>query len=70
MAVTTRQQTVLIPVQRDAPPLAPLLPIQRDRRSVSPVPVRRVTTLGVAFGVSLFLWLTVVAGVAALAHAL
>ena len=70
MAVTSRQQAVLIPVQRDAPPLAPLLPIQRDRRSISPVPVRRVTALGVAFGVSLFLWLTVVAGVAALAHAL
>jgi len=74
MAVTSRQQTVLIPMQRDALPLAPLLPIQRDRRSISPVPVRRIsklgTKLGIAFGVSLFLWLTVVAGVAALAHAL
>jgi hypothetical protein len=70
MAVTSRQQTVLIPVQRDALPLAPLLPIQRDRRSVSPVPVRRLTKLVVAFGVSFFLWLFVIAGVAALTHAL
>jgi len=70
MAVTTRQQAVLIPVQRDALPLAPLLPIQRDRRSISPVPVRGMTKLGLAFGVSLFFLLTVVAGVAALAHAL
>ena len=70
MAVTSRQQTVLIPVQRDAPPLAPLLPVQRDRRSVSPVPVRRATTLAVTFGVSFFLWLAVIAGVAGLAHAL
>jgi len=70
MAVTSRQQTVLIPMQRDALPLAPLLPIQRDRRSISPVPVRRMTKLGVTLGVSLLLWLTVVAGVAALAHAL
>ena len=70
MAVTTRQQPVLIPIQRGAPPIAPLLPIQRDRRSVSPVPVRRMTKLAVAFGVSLFLWLAVVAGVAALARAL
>ena len=70
MAVTSRQQTVLIPVQRDALPLAPLLPIQRDRRSISPVPVRRMTKLGVVFAVSFFCWLAVIAGVAALAHAL
>jgi len=70
MAVTSRQQSVLIPVQRDALPLAPLLPIQRDRRSISPVPVHRVTKLGIAFGVSFVCWLAVIAGVAALAHAL
>ena len=70
MAVTSRQQAVLIPMQRDALPLAPLLPIQRDRRSISPVPARRLTTLAVAFGVSLVGWLAVIAGVAALAHAL
>ena len=70
MAVTTRQVPVLIPAQRGAPPIAPLLPIQRDRRSISPVPVRRMTKLAVAFGVAFFLWLAVIAGVAALAHAL
>jgi hypothetical protein len=70
MAVTTRQQPVLIPVQRGAPPIAPLLPIQRDRRSASPLPVRRMTKLAVALGVAFFLWLTVIAGIAALARAL
>ena len=70
MAVTSRQQPVLIPMQRGAPPIAPLLPIQRDRRSVSPVPVRRLTKLAVTFAVAFFLWLAVIAGVAALASAL
>jgi hypothetical protein len=70
MAARSRQQPVLIPVQRSAAPIAPLLPIQRDRRSVSPVPVRRMTKLVVAFGVSFFCWLAVIAAVAALAHAL
>ena len=70
MAVATRQQPVLIPVQRSAPPIAPLLPIQRDRRSISPVPVPRLTKLAVTCGVAFFLWLAVIAGVAALAHAL
>ena len=75
-----RQQTVLIPMQRDALPLAPLLPIQRDRRSAfpgpgfpglrSPVPVPRLTKLVVAFGFSFFLWLAVIAGVVGLASAL
>lgn len=70
MAVTSRQAPVLIPMQRGAPPIAPLLPIQRDRRSISPVPARRMTKLAVALGVAFFMWLAVIAGVAALAHAL
>ena len=61
MAVTSRQQPVLIPMQRGAPPIAPLLPIQRDRRSVSPVPVRRMTKLAVTFAVAavFFIFLTI-----------
>ena len=75
MAVTSRQQPVLIPVQRSAPPIAPLLPIQRERRPVSwcrasPVPVPRLTKLAVTCGVAFFLWLAVIAGVATLARAL
>lgn len=66
MAVLTRQQAVLVPAQRDAPALAPLLPIQRDRRSRRKEPARRLTALAVAFGGALLLWFAVIAAVVTL----
>lgn len=66
MAVTVGQRTaVLVPAQRDAPPLAPLLPIQRDRRSRRRAPVRRLRALAIAFAAALLLWLVVIGTVVA-----
>jgi hypothetical protein len=71
MAVLSRPAPqVLIPVQREAQPLAPLLPIQRDRRGPAAAPVRRVRALAVAVGASVLLWLAVVGGVLTLGRAL
>lgn len=66
MAVTVRQRTaVLVPAQRDAPALAPLLPIQRDRRSRRQTPVRRLRALAITLAAALLIWLAVLGGVVA-----
>jgi hypothetical protein len=60
-----------LPAARGAcPALAPLLPIQRNRRARQAVPARRLTSLAVAFGVSLLMWLAIIAAVVALGGAL
>src|SRR5947209_4593873 len=63
---------LLIPAQPGGPSIAPLLPIQRDRhaRRVRSGSTRRVTTLAVAFGISLVMWVAIIAAVAALGHTL
>jgi hypothetical protein len=63
-------QQVLVPVQRSTQPLAPLLPIQRDRRGAAAAPVRRLTALAVAIGAALMLWLVIVGGVLTLGRTL
>jgi len=66
MAVMVRQRpAVLVPAQRDAPALAPLLPIQRDRRSRRKAPARRVRALAIAFAAAMLLWLVVIGAVVA-----
>lgn len=71
MAVTVRQRTaVLVPAQRDAPALAPLLPIQRDRRSRRQTPVRRLRALAITLAAALLIWLAVLGGVVAVSSRL
>jgi hypothetical protein len=63
---------LLMPVQHAGPTIAPLLPIQRDRhaRRVRSGQTRRLTTLAVAFGLSLTMWVAIIGAVAALAQTL
>jgi hypothetical protein len=73
MPVLTRSRdayrnAVLIPAQRGAPPIAPLLPIQR--RTLRPAPARRCLKFAVTGVFSMFLWLVVVAAVAVLGSTL
>jgi len=71
MAVMVRQRpAVLVPAQRDAPALAPLLPIQRDRRSRRTAPVRRLRPVVIAFVAALLLWLVVIGAVVAVSSRL
>jgi hypothetical protein len=71
MAVTVGQRTaVLVPAQRDAPALAPLLPIQRDRRSRRQTPVRRLRALAITLAAAMLIWLAVLGGVVAVSSRL
>jgi hypothetical protein len=61
---------LLLPASADPSRIAPLLPIQRDRRSRQAAPVRRMTRLAVALGSSVLVWLAIVAAVVTLGHTL
>ena len=63
---------ILMPARSGGPSIAPLLPIQRDRRArrARSGSARRLTTLAVAFGISLLTWVAIIGAVAALAQTL
>jgi hypothetical protein len=62
---------LLLPARpADAARIAPLLPIQRDRRSRQAAPVRRLARVAVAVGTSALLWLAITGAVLALGHTL
>jgi hypothetical protein len=63
---------LLLPAVTGTPSIAGLLPIQRDRRArrARRGSARRMTVLAVAFGVALVMWVAIIGGVLALAHAL
>ena len=60
---------LLLPAVTGETSIAPLLPIQRDRhaRRARNGSTRRMTTMAVAFGISLVMWVAIIGAVAVIA---